>query len=172
MRLDRNDQLGWVKLTQGDEEIVLVTRKGQAIRFSEEDIRPMGRNAGGVRGIKLARGDRVVGMDLVREGNDLLVVTERGYGKRTPLVEYSPQRRYGVGLRTAKLSPKVGKLAASCVVSEDDVIAIISAKGVIARAFVRNIPRMGRSTQGVTIMDLERDDSVASIVVIRRGEKP
>jgi len=164
MKVDEGDELGWVALTRGDQEVLLVTRKGQAIRFSEEDVRPMGLSAGGVMGIKLAEGDQVVAMDVVQARASLFVVTSAGYGKWTSLAEYPTQRRYGSGVVTAKLSSKTGELVGGCVVKGSDEVILVSAKGATKKLRVRNAPRMGRATRGKILMSLRGGDSLADII--------
>lgn len=173
INLDAGDELGWVKLTEGDDEVVIVTRGGQAIRFKESDVRPMGRAAGGVMAIKLADDDQVASMDVVDPEGDLLVVTTGGYAKRTPLSEYSTQGRYGSGVVT--LSRKgmavTGPIASARVVSDDIDITLISAEGMVLRTRVKHIPQMGRSTRGATVMRMKKSDSVASVALMSPREK-
>jgi DNA gyrase subunit A len=164
MKVDEGDELGWVALTRGDQEVLLVTRKGQAIRFSEEDVRPMGLPAGGVMGVKLAEGDQVVAMDVVQARASLFVVTSAGYGKWTSLAEYPTQRRYGSGVVTANLSSKTGDLVGGCVVKGSDEVILVSAKGATKRLRVRSAPRMGRATRGKILMSLRGGDSLADII--------
>jgi len=157
-----------VKMTRGEEEIILVTEGGYAIRFSGRDIRPMGRAAGGVMGIKLAKGDRVTAMDVVDPKADLLVVTERGFGKRTPLSEYPLYGRYVKGVQTIDVRRlgEVGRIVDARVVSEEDEITFISGEGMVIRTSVKNISSMGRATKGVVIMNLREGDTVASLARI------
>lgn len=166
--LEKGDELCWVKLTDGRQEIVLVTERGQAIRFSEADVRPMGRAAAGVMGIDLQQRDRVVAMDVVRPKEDLLVVTEKGFGKRTPLKDYPLQGRYGKGVRTldGKRLDETGKVAAARVVDQGDEVTLISAKGMVIRTPVKAISRQSRATRGVRVMKLKKGDSVASLARI------
>jgi DNA gyrase subunit A len=163
--LDEGDELGWVKLTRGDQEIIIVTEQGQAIRFSEEEVRPMGRTAAGVMAIRLARGDRVASMDIVRPQSDLLIVTTKGYGKRTSLSEYSAQARHGRGVITlsSRYLDQTGPICAARVVKEGDEVTFISAEGMVLRTGVENIPQIGRNTQGSIMMNLREGDTVASI---------
>ena len=170
MSVDEGDELGWAALTRGDQEVLLVTRKGQAIRFSEEDVRPMGLPAGGVMGIKLGRGDQVVAMDLVRARASLFVVTSAGYGKWTPLAEYPAQGRYGRGVVAASLSSKTGDLVGGCVVKGSDQIVLVSAKGGTKKLRVRSAPRMGRATRGKVLMSLRGGDSLTDVVCLE--ERP
>lgn len=168
LNLNKGDELGWVKMTRGEEEIILVTEGGYAIRFSGRDIRPMGRAAGGVMGIKLAKGDRVTAMDVVDPKADLLVVTERGFGKRTPLSEYPLYGRYVKGVQTIDVRRlgEIGRIVDARVVSEEDEITFISGEGMVIRTSVKNISSMGRATKGVVIMNLREGDTVASLARI------
>ena len=165
INLDEGDELGWVKLTRGDQEIIIVTERGQAIRFSEEEVRPMGRTAAGVMAIRLARGDRVASMDIVRPQSDLLIATTKGYGKRTSLSEYSAQARHGRGVITlsSRYLDQTGPICAARVVKEGDEVTFISAEGMVLRTGVENIPQIGRNTQGSIVMNLREGDTVASI---------
>jgi len=173
LNLNKGDELGWVKMTKGEEEIILVTERGYAVRFSEGDVRPMGRTAGGVMGIKLSRKDAVAAMDVVDPKADLLLVTERGFGKRTPLREYPPYGRYAKGVRTIDVRRlgEVGRIVDARVVSEKDEMTFISAEGMVLRTTVENISSMGRATKGVVIMNLRKGDTVASLARINKGRK-
>ncbi|MEW6189850.1 MAG: DNA gyrase subunit A [Actinomycetota bacterium] len=166
------DELISVKLTKGEEDAILVTRNGQAIRFSEKDVRPMGRAASGVRGIRLKPGDEVLGMDIAIENVDLFVVTEHGYGKRTPIFKYPRQGRGGKGVRTLKTVSTRGKLAGVKVVKEDHELMVVSSEGNVIRVPARGIPRQGRNTQGVKIMNLGGEDKVSALakVVVSKGK--
>ncbi|MEW5866858.1 MAG: DNA gyrase subunit A [Bacillota bacterium] len=166
MDLDPGDDLVSVKLTSGQEEVIIVTSQGQAIRFGEDKVRPMGRAAHGVKGIQLAEGDAVVGMDVVKDGRDLLVVTANGFGKRTPLSEYRTQSRGGKGIKTLKVTSKSGPVAGVKVLNGDDELMMISAEGIIIRMGVSDIPEQGRATQGVRVMKLEDGDHVVSIAQV------
>jgi len=172
--LKKGDLLRYVQKTTGDDEVILVTKKGQSIRFPEKLIRPMGRTASGVTGIRLKKGDEVVGMDVIKIQNPkskiqnyLLVVTENGYGKRTDLKEYRTQGRGGTGIKTAKVTQKTGELVASRVLTgEEEDLIVISRKGNVIRTKIGTIPKLSRATQGVRIMRLEPGDKVASAVCI------
>ncbi|RME89277.1 MAG: DNA gyrase subunit A [Anaerolineae bacterium] len=168
MTLDDDDRLGWARLTGGSDEIVLVTEQGYALRFSEDQVRPMGRPAAGVMGIRLREGDRVASMDVVEEGGDLFVVTTRGYGKRTPLREYAAKGRATGGIMTIdrKAIPVVGTIAAARVVQEADHLTLLSANGVAIRLKVRDVKRAGRATRGVRLMKLQEGDNVAAVARI------
>ncbi|MFO7678460.1 MAG: DNA gyrase subunit A [Chloroflexota bacterium] len=169
--LDEGDSLGWVKTTHGDNDIVIVSEQGRGIRFSEDDVRPMGRTAAGVFGIRLNTWDRVAGTGVVQSGEDLLVITEKGYGKRTPLDEYRQQNRFGQGVRAMTLTPeRTGKIISARVVAKEDEITCISSKGIILRTGANVISQQGRITQGVRVMDLRAGDSVVSVAVLRQGK--
>ncbi len=164
--LDEDDEMIGVALTDGNQDILLSTRQGQAIRFSERDVRPMGRAARGVRGITLEEGDAVVGMDVVTSDRDLLVVTEKGYGKRTPLEEYRVTGRGGKGIRTINLTDRNGPIVGVKAVHEDDEIMLISHEGIMIRFAVRDVSRLGRATQGVRLMRLAESDRVVALAQI------
>lgn len=168
IHLDEGDELGWVKLTHGDQEVIVVTQYGRAIRFSEEEVRPMGRSAGGVMAIKLDSGDQVASMDVVRPQSDLLIVTTKGYGKRTPLSEYPARSRNGRGVVTlgSRYLGKTGPISAARVVEEGDEVTFISAEGMVLRTDVDSIPRMGRSTRGSKVMNLRGGDVIASVACL------
>lgn len=170
--LSKDDQLGWVRLTSGKDEIVLVTENGRALRYSEEKLRPTGRTSSGVRGIRLKPGDQVTSMEVVEPGGELLVVTENGFGKRTPLKEYMPKSRGSGGIATIdqKSFSKIGKISAARIVQEEDDLTLISTSGILIRMKVKDISLMGRSTRGVHVMDLQEGDSVASVARIRPQE--
>ena len=163
LTLEEGDELIDVRLTAGDQELTLVTRQGMAIRFREEEVRPMGRTAMGVTGITLGAGDEVICMDVVSEGTDLLVVSERGYGKRTPLSQYRAQRRGGKGVKALRRTQKTGFLAGAAAVRAGEEVMLVSAGGVIIRLSVEGIPVQGRDTQGVTLMKVDEDDKVVAV---------
>jgi DNA gyrase subunit A len=168
--LDDGDQLNWVKLTHGDQDIILVSEQGRGIRFSEEDVRPMGRAAAGVKAMSLDDWDHIAGADVVTPDDDLLVITEKGYGKRTPLDEYRQQGRYGQGVRAMILSPeRTGKIVSARVVTAGDEVTCISTNGIILRTGADTISQQSRHTQGVRVMDLRAGDAVASVAVLREG---
>jgi DNA gyrase subunit A len=170
--LEEGAELAWVEIAAGDEDVMLVTRKGHSIRFPQEQVRSMGREAAGVNGIKLRKDDHVIRMDLVgKESRYLLVVTEKGYGKRSPLNEYKDQRRAGQGMSAVKLTAKTGGLVAARVVGEDDTeVIMMSVQGLVTRTDVRSIRRTGRATQGVIVMRLNKGDSVVSMATLSKAE--
>jgi len=176
IRLRKDDTLDWVKLSSGNDEIILVSALGQAIRFKEKGIRSMGRSAGGVRGIRLKKSDEVVGMDVVEKdmpiaAMQLLVIMEKGFGKRTNLKYYKVQNRGGSGIKTAKITVKTGKVISAMVVNskvveESDLIAI-SSKGQVIRLPFKSISVLSRATQGVRVMRFkEESDKVASVAIV------
>ena len=164
--LDDGDELIGVKLVSSDDEILMVTKMGMSIKFPHEQIRSMGRTARGVKGIDLKDGDYVVGMDIALQGQDVLVVTEDGYGKRTPVSEYRVQNRGGMGIKAMNLTPKTGLIAAVKLVREENELVITSASGHIIRMQLSGIPRLGRSTQGVKVINLENGDQVAALAQV------
>ncbi len=162
--LREDDELIGVRKTNGKRELIVVTSNGMSIRFSEEDVREMGRNAMGVKAITLKDDDEVVAMDLIEEGKYLLVVSERGYGKRTSLEDYRLQNRGGVGLKTYNIKKKTGKLVSAKVIDENDEIIMISMAGIVIRLKTKDISVMGRNTQGVTLMKLrDENDKVMAV---------
>jgi DNA gyrase subunit A len=165
VNLDEGDELGWANLTSGKDEIIMISAGGQALRIAEKVLRPMGRQAAGVTGIKLATGDILTSMEVVEPNGFLLMVTERGYGKRTLLSEYAQKGRATRGVVT--LHPKyiesAGKVAASRVVQEDDEVTFITEQGKVVRLKVKDIRLTGRSSRGVHLMDVGKEDSVASL---------
>jgi DNA gyrase subunit A len=172
LRLQKGDELEWVADTEGKRDIILVTEKGQSIRFPEKQARPIGRTAAGVRGIRLRKGDSVIGMGVVRQNADLLVATRNGYGKRTSLTEYRAQTRGGLGIKTMNVTKRNGPIVGMRIVDEDDDLLIITTAGQIIRQLVKNIRSIGRSTQGVRLIRLDKGDNVAKIArVVRRDEK-
>ncbi len=171
MSLNEDDYLGWVKYSNGTQHVVIVTEQGQSIRFDENDVRVMGRQAGGVNAIKLAEGDRCAGMDIVEEDDThILVVTSNGFGKRTPIAQYSPQSRYGFGVRTLARNERTGAIIGMRAVSESDEIMLITRNGTVLRTGLDAIRETGRSTQGVTVMNVGKDDEVVGMAVLRERE--
>lgn len=172
INLDKGDVLGWVKLTTGSDEIIMTTRDGQAIRFKETDVRAMGRSAAGVRGIKLGTGDEVVGMDMIPKGEkglELLILSQKGLGKRSELKHYKVQKRGGSGIKTMKITPKTGSLVGAMITSmaniEDDLI-LTSEKGTIIRIPFKSVPLLSRVTQGVRIMKPQAGDQVGAFTML------
>lgn len=172
IKLDDGDELRWIRLSNGENDVVISTAFGQAIRFNESESRSMGRAARGVRGIRLRPGDKVVGMDLAEEGRNLLVISEKGYGKMTKVANFPSHRRGGVGIKAAVVTAKTGNLitvrALDATASE---ILAISDKGQTIRVGLEDIPTLGRTTQGVRIMKLNDSDLVASVGLIPEQTK-
>ena len=164
INLGESDELIAAAQTTGDNEVIIASRKGKSIRFRETDVRPMGRTAAGVRGMGLAPGDEVVGMEVLEPGATILTVTERGYGKRTPVEDYRLQGRGGSGIINIRTSERNGKVVACMAVDEQDQILMITAQGKIIRFAVDGVSRMGRATQGVRLIHTEEGDNVASAI--------
>lgn len=170
IKLDDNDELISVQLTDGSCDVLMVTKDGQAIRFSEEEVRAMGRATQGVKGIKLMDEDVVVGMDIARDDAQLLVVTANGFGKRTPLDEYRPQARGGKGVFTLRSTDRNGEIVGTLVVKEGEEIMAISREGIIIRLKVDDVSSMSRTTQGVTLMRLNEADHVVAMARVVSDE--
>lgn len=173
INLRDDDELIEVKITNGKDEIILVTEKGIGIKFKEEDIRPIGRNSMGVKGIKLDEDDSVIGMQISNNGKYLLTVSENGYGKRTELDKFRIQSRHGKGIICHKLNNKIGNLIGAKLVNEDDQILLITNEGIIIRLEVSNISIVGRNSMGVKLMNIDKDTDikVASIAKIIEKEE-
>ena len=170
IRLDKGDQLVSALLTDKGDEVMIATAGGQSIRFKESDIREMGRTAGGVRGINLKKGDEVISVDVIKKekkDGSFLTMSANGFGKKTSLKEYKVQKRGGSGIKTAKVTPKTGKLIVAKVLSdgEEELIAM-SKKGQVIRTALKDISSLGRQTQGVTIMRLRGGDGIASLTCV------
>ena len=163
LTLDEGDELITVLQTSGRDSVILATAHGMAICFDENDVRPMGRDAAGVRGIRLEDGDHVVGAGVVQDGKDLLTVTEKGYGKRTNLTAYSRQNRGGKGLKNYNLTEKTGLVAGVQIVDDNDDVMLIENSGVIIRMAASDINTYGRDTKGVIVMRVEEGNQVISI---------
>ena len=171
--LKDGDELVGIRQTSGTDNVIIITKNGKCICFSEEDVRPMGRVAGGVRAIKLEGDDEVVAMELVQPGEELFVVASKGYGKRTPVEEYKVQARGGKGLLTYDKSKfkKTGQLIGACVVDDDDEIILINSEGTVIRIEAKGVSKLGRATQGVKIMRTGEDINIISMAkVIREDE--
>ncbi len=173
INLKDGDELVEIKQTTGSDNVIIITKQGKCICFSENDVRPMGRIAGGVRAIKLEDDDEVVSMQLVQPGEELMVVTSKGYGKRTPVEDYKVQTRGGKGLLTYDKSKfnKTGMLVGALVVDDDDEVLLINSEGTIIRIKAAEVSKLGRATQGVRIMRADDDVNIISIAkVIREDE--
>ena len=174
VKLDAGDELRFVKATTGKDEIIISTSAGQAVRFNEDEVRPMGRAARGVRGVKLRPNDTVVGMDVVTDSKNqkLIVISTKGYGKLTNVTNFPPHKRGGVGVKVAAITSKTGPIAAVHTLDpEAKEIIMMSTGGQAIRVGVKDIPTLGRATQGVRIMKLGDNDAVASIGIIPKEEE-
>jgi DNA gyrase subunit A len=164
MDLEADDELIGAKLAHADDDVLMITAEGQAIRFTVEELRSASRTSGGVRGIRLSHSDRVVSLNLAPANSELLVVTEYGYGKRTAIEEYPRQSRGGSGVLTSRVTDKTGRVASARIITENDSdLMIISSSGVVIRTDVSMVKKAGRATQGVTLMNLGEDDTVVAI---------
>lgn len=172
INLDAGDELGWVRLTRGQDDVILVTEQGQALRFTETEVRPMGRTAAGVNGMRLVGKDKVASMEVVEPGGELLVVTTRGYGKRVSLDEYPVKGRATAGVQTIDKNAlkRIGEITAARVVQVADDLTLISTGGVVLRTKVSDISRSGRAARGVVVMILQEGDAVASLARISAAD--
>ena len=172
IKLREGDELIGVKQTTGTNNVIIVTRQGKCISFSEDDVRPMGRIAGGVRAIRLEGNDEVVSMELVDPSEELMVVTKKGYGKRTKARDYKIQVRGGKGLLTYDKSKfkKTGELVGAIAVDDEDDVMLINSDGIIIRVPAKEVSRLGRATQGVKIMNVSEDANIIAISKVARED--
>ncbi|QUI21079.1 DNA gyrase subunit A [Vallitalea pronyensis] len=170
INLKEDDDLIEVKLTDNEQDIILGTKYGQCIRFSEEDVRVIGRTSMGVRGMNINDDDEVIGMQLTSQGTDLLVVSEKGLGKRTDINEFTTQRRGGKGVKFYKITEKTGNVVGMKAVNEDNELMLITTEGIVIRIRVSDISRFGRITSGVRLMNLDGDICVAGIARIKEQD--
>jgi DNA gyrase subunit A len=162
-----DDELVAVRVTNGDDDIIMISHSGQAARFHEEEARSMGRDTAGVKGMNVSRGDNyVLAMDVARDDDELLVVTENGYGKRSLLSDYPRKGRGSMGVKTIALTDRKGGLAAALIVREHQDLVFISQNGMVQRTAVRGISRYGRASQGVRVMNIRDDDVVSAVAVV------
>jgi DNA gyrase subunit A len=166
IKMREGDELVGVRHSSGDDDILMVSRGGQAIRFHEKVVRPMGRDASGVQGMKLRAGDEVIAINVAEDDADLLVVTENGYGKRTRVSEYPRKGRGGMGVKTVQLTEARGKLVGARVVRDGYQVMLISTGGTVIRMPVEDVKRLGRSTQGVIVMRLRGDEQVSAVAPV------
>jgi DNA gyrase subunit A len=166
-----DDELVAVRRTSGHDDIIMVSRSGQAARFNESQARAMGRDTSGVRGMNVSRkGNAVLAMDVARDDQELLVVTENGYGKRTPISEYPVKGRGTMGVKTIQLTESKGQLAGALVVREHQELVFISQNGMVQRTSVRGISQYGRASQGVRLMNIRDDDQVSAVALVVESE--
>ena len=170
--LDAGDEVMAARRTDGQREVLLSTKAGMIIRFSEDEVRPMGRSAAGVRGIEVEDGDQVIAAEVVQEGVSILTVTERGYGKRTPLDEYRLQGRAGKGIIDIKTEGRNGSVVGMLQVRETDDVLLVTTKGMMIRIHANEVSSQGRNTMGVRIIDLEADDHVGSLARVEAEQAP
>ena len=170
INIEDGDELIDVQKTRGNDDIVLATSSGMSIRFHESDVREMGRATGGVKGIELGYEDRVIGMVVVRERAELLVVSEKGIGKRSLIGDYRVQKRGGKGIITMQQTPKTGRLIALKDVLPEDELMMITKGGIIIRCPVQGIRVSGRNTQGVKLMNLDTDDRIVDVARVQKED--
>jgi DNA gyrase subunit A len=171
IKLRDKDELVAVRGTDGDDDIIMVAKRGYAARFNESRVRPMGRDTSGVRGMNVSdKGNCVLSMDVARDDTELFVVTDNGFGKRTPIVDYPVKGRGTKGVKTIQLTDRKGGLAGALVVREHQELLFISQEGMVQRTGVRGISRMGRSTQGVKVMNVRGDDTVSAVALVVESE--
>jgi len=170
VKLNNRDELKWVCVTSGKDEMILITRNGQSVHFNEHDVRPMGRSAAGVRGIKLKSGDEVISMGIATDENsEVFTILENGYGKKTKINNFTLQKRGGIGIRASKVTQKTGHVVEALVnVKDDGDMVIISKQGQIIRMPIKSVKRLGRDTQGVTLMRLNSGDKVSSMTILKK----
>jgi DNA gyrase subunit A len=166
VNLDDNDELAWVKITNGECDVIMVTQKGMSIRFPESDVRSMGRSAAGVIGIRLDKDDRVIAFDVIEGDEDLLVVSSLGMGKRTAIDQYRAQSRGGKGIHAMRLTDRTGDIVAAGMATDEDTVMLMNSSGIAIRIAARSISRIGRATQGVKLMRLGEGEQVGSMTII------
>ena len=171
VNLNPGDELVRVIRTGGDDDLLLVSKAGMAIRFREDEVRATGRSAAGVHGMRLRSGDELVSCDVARDGVDLLIVTDAGFGKRTKLDHFHSQGRGGQGVRGIRLTQRRGSVVAALMASLDDEILIVASGGVVIRTAVRDIPAQGRDATGVRVMNLDDGQSVAAVAQVSGSEE-
>ncbi|GAC1510673.1 MAG: DNA gyrase subunit A [Chloroflexota bacterium] len=170
--LDEGEELAWAEVAEGSEDVMLVTQKGQGIRFPQVQVRSMGREAAGVKGINLRKDDKVIRMDLVSTNEEnLLIVTEKGFGKRSKMIQYKVQRRGGQGTSATKVSTKTGDIVAARVVRDESAeVIMMSVQGLVTRTDVKSVRETGRATQGVIVMRLNKGDTLVSMATLARAD--
>jgi DNA gyrase subunit A len=171
IKLREGDELVGVRHSTGDDDVLMVSRQGQAIRFAETDVRAMGRDASGVQGMRLRGDDEVISVNIAQDDADLLVVTENGYGKRTRIGDYPRKGRGGMGVKTVQLTEAKGALAGARVVRDGYQVMLISTGGTVIRIPVEDVKRLGRSTQGVIVMRLRGDEQVSALAPVVEADE-
>ncbi|MEI7560160.1 MAG: DNA gyrase C-terminal beta-propeller domain-containing protein, partial [Actinomycetes bacterium] len=167
IKIRDDDELVAVRRTSGDDELIMISKSGQAVRFNENQVRGMGRDTSGVKGMNVSQeGNQIIAMDVAEADRELLVITENGYGKRTPIDQYRETKRGAMGVKTIKLTDERGGLAGALVVKEHQELVFVSQGGMIQRTSVRGISQQGRATQGVRVMKVKDDDIVAAVALI------
>ena len=164
--IEDSDELAWVRMSSGEQDVIIVTAQGKSIRFKEDDARPMGRQAAGVTAIRLAAGDQVVGMDVIESGRDLVFVSANGFGKRTPIEDFPRQGRGGSGVIAMRVTDKTGLLVGARMATEEDNLMMITSKGIVIRIQGEQISRIGRATQGVTLMKVGKNDRLVAMALV------
>jgi DNA gyrase subunit A len=171
IKIRDSDELVEVRRTDGDDDIIMVSRSGHASRFNESKVRPMGRDTSGVKGMNVSqKGNYVLAMDIARDDTELLVVTENGFGKRSAITDYPVKGRGTMGVQTIKLTDRKGALAGALIVREHDELVFISQNGMVQRTAVRGISLYGRASQGVNVMNLRDDDVVSAVALVMEGQ--
>ena len=173
LKIDLDDQVISAKISKNKDDIFIGTKLGQSIRFSEAKVRSMGRSARGVKGIQLSKGDEVISMEVLRKGSKqtILMLTQKGYGKRTAFYEYRMQGRGGSGIITQRVNSKIGSVISSMCVGDNNNIVITTNKGQSIRVKVSDVPKLGRNTQGVRLINLKSDESVIGLALIHEEEQ-
>jgi DNA gyrase subunit A len=171
IKMRDGDELVAVRHSSGDDDILMVSKLGQAIRFNEKDVRAMGRDASGVQGMKMRKDDEVISLNIAQDDADLLVVTENGYGKRTRVADYPRKGRGGMGVKTVQLTEAKGHLAGARVVRDGYQVMLISNGGTVIRMRVEDVKRMGRSTQGVIVMRLREGEQVSALAPVVESDE-
>src|SRR5262249_24984752 len=171
IKMREGDELVGVRHSSGEDDVLMVSAAGQAIRFAETDVRAMGRDASGVQGMRLRPGDEVISINIAQPGADLLVVTENGYGKRTPVDEYPKKGRGGLGVKTVQVTEAKGRLVGARVVRDGYQAMLISNGGTVIKMSVDDIKRMGRSTQGVIVMRLREGEQVSALAPVVESDE-
>lgn len=171
IKMKPNDSLKWIKSTNGLNNMIMITKQGKAIYFKEENVRPMGRSASGVKGISLKPGDEVIAMDIItdKENSNIFTILQKGFGKRTSIKNFTIQTRGGIGIRASKVTTKTGPVVGVLVVDNDEGdVVIISRSGQVIRMPLKSVKKLGRDTQGVTLMRLNSDDTIASMTAVKK----